>query len=87
MFLTPLELKPHITANCNSFTIESYDEVYKDCASGFDIPSDCGYVERIVNNVIGVKYTPAYYSDRPHKNIPISKAVRHNFSPSYDNSN
>ena len=75
MFLTPLEINQHITANYNSFKIESYVEVRTDYAPGFDIPYGCGYVERIVNNVIAVKYASAQDGDRLHEKIQTSWAV------------
>ena len=71
---TPPEIKPCIKATDDVLTVGSYVEVIEDYSKGFNRPSGCGYVLRVTDKVIDVKYTAAHDSGRRHTNIPLTKA-------------
>ena len=72
---TPPEIKPCIKATDDVLTVGSYVEVIEDYSKGFNRPSGCGYVLRVTDKVIDVKYTAAHDSGRRHTNIPLTKAI------------
>ena len=75
LFTSP-DVKPYIvTTDLDRFTIGDYVQVLEDYTTGYNRPSGCGYVSRVTNDVVDVKFTPAHDGGRLHKDIPLTKAI------------
>ena len=59
LFTSP-DIKPCIRVQDNDFTIGSYVEVIEDYTAGYNRPSGCGYVIKVNENTIDVKYSCAH---------------------------
>ena len=72
---TPPEINPCIKVIDDVFTVGNYVEVIGKHSKGFKRPPSCGYVLRVIDKVINVKYAPTHDSTKRHANIPLSKEL------------
>ena len=56
---TASEIKPFVKATVNHYKIGSYVKVIEDYSRSFNYLSGYGYIKRITNNGMDIKYTPA----------------------------
>ena len=61
--------------NNNVFGLEDYVDVQADFSSGCNRPTGCGFVEKVDDNLLSVRYTSAHDVGRRHNNIPAFMAL------------